>query len=196
MDHVARDLDVDRPLVAGAGGEHAIDFAEGGERIVQLGARTAELFEDVVLRAKVADHVVEQRIVHSLAQAGRAGDHDDGRLLGIGAGDRVAHAQAADAVGDAERAHAVDAGVGVGGETGAVFARAADGLDRALFEHRVEGQDVVAGNAEDVADAVVLQAADEVFADRGRRFVGSVVPKWFTDGILLGHICDLRRIGF
>ena len=96
------------------------------ERVVQLGAGDAQLFEHVVLRAEVADHVVQQRIVDPLAQAGRAGDHHDGRLLGVRAGDRVADAQAADAVGDAQRAHAVDAGVGVGGEAGAVLARAAD----------------------------------------------------------------------
>ena len=165
VDHVAGDLDVNWPFEAGAGGEYPVDFAESSERIVELGARATESLEDVVLCAKVSHHVVEQRIVNSLAQAGRTGDHHDGRLLGVSPGDRIANAQAADAVGDAERAHAVDAGIGIGGESGAVFAGAADGLDRALFEHRVERQHVVAGDAEDVADAVVLKAAEKVFAD-------------------------------
>ena len=109
---------------------------------------------------------MQQRIVNPLAQAGRAGDHHDGRFLGVRPGDRIAHAQAADAIRDAQRAHAVDAGVGVGREAGAILARAADRAQRALFEHRVERQDVVARDAEHVADAVVLQPADQVLADR------------------------------
>ena len=161
VDHVARNLDVHGPLVAGARGQHAIDLAERRERVAQLGAGDAQLLEHVVLRAEVADHVVQERVVNPLAQAGRAGDHHHGRLLGVGAGDRVANAQAADAVGDAQRAHAVDAGVGVGREAGAVLARAADRADRAFLEHRVERQHVVARNAEHVGDAVVLQPVDQ-----------------------------------
>ena len=151
VDHVARNFDVHRPLVTGARRQHAVDLAERRERIGQLGAGDAQLFEHVVLRAKIADHVVQQRIVNPLAQAGRAGDHHDRRLLGIRPGDRVADAQAADAVGDAQRAHAVDAGVGIGGEAGAILARAADVLSGLCFEHRVERQDVVARDAEHVA---------------------------------------------
>ena len=165
VDHVAGDFDVHGPLEPLARGEHAVDLAKRGERIVKLRAGDAQLFEHVVLRAKVAHHVVQQRIVDPLAQARRAGDHHHRRLLGVGAGDGVANAQPADAVRDAQGAHAVDAGVGVGGEARAVLARAADDVERALLEHRVERQHVVAGNAEHVGDAVVLQPLDQVFAD-------------------------------
>ena len=63
VDHVARNFDVDRPLVAGRGVQHAVDLAKGHRRIVQLGAGDAQLFEHFELRAKIAHPVVQQRIV-------------------------------------------------------------------------------------------------------------------------------------
>ena len=69
--HVARNLDVDRPLVAGRGVQHAVDLVKGGQRIGQLGAGDAQLLEHVVLRAKVAHPVVQQRIVDA-ARSSRA----------------------------------------------------------------------------------------------------------------------------
>src|SRR5262245_20893316 len=64
------------------------------------------------------------------------------------------------------------AGIGIGGEPGAVLARATDDAKRALFEHRIERQDVIARNAKDVGDAVVLKPADEVLTDGKFRVVG------------------------
>ncbi len=82
--------------------------------------------------------------------------------------------RAADAVRHAHRAHAVDAGIGIGRKAGAVLARAADHADRALRELIVEGQHVVARNAEHIAHAVVLQPANQVLADREPAHVRSV----------------------
>ena len=168
-DHVARNLDVDRPLVAGRRVQHAIDLVERHQRLVQLGAGDAQLVEHVVLRAKIAHPVVQQRIVHPLAQTRRTGDHHHRRLLGIGPGDRIAQAQPPHAIGDADGPHAMHAGVGVGREAGAILARAADRPQRALFQQRIEPQHVVARNPEDVPDAVILQAANQIFADRQAR---------------------------
>ena len=138
---------------------------------------THSFSKDLELRAEVPHPVVQQRIVDPLAQPGRAADHHHRRLLGVGPGDRIAEAQPADAIRHADRPDAVDAGVGVGGEPGAVFARAADHADRALFQHAVEREHVVAGNAEDVANAVVLQPADQVLADRQPGFQGGRTAK-------------------
>ena len=166
FDLVAGNFDVAGPLVADDGVEDAVDLAEGDGRVDQFGRGDAQLLEHLELRAEVAHLVVEQRIVDALGQPRSAADDDDRRLFGVGPGDGVADREAADAVGDADRTQAVDAGIGVGREAGAVFARAADDVDRAFFELAVERQDVVAGNAEDVLQAVILQPADQVLADR------------------------------
>ena len=166
LDHVARQFDVARPAVANHGRQHAVDLAQGRVRIVQLGLGAADAAKHLGLRVKVLHAMVQQRIVEPLAHAGRAADDHHRRLLGIGPGDRVAQAQPAHAIGDADRPDAVEAGVGVGGEPGAVLPRAADQVDRALLQHRVERQHVVAGDAENVADAEILEPADQVVADR------------------------------
>jgi hypothetical protein len=166
LDQVAGNLDVARPLVAGDRVEHPVDLAEGDSRVVELGAGHAQLLEDLDLRPKVLHLVVQERIVDPLAHPRRAADDNDGRLLGVGPGDRVADRQPAHAVRDADRAEAVDPSVGVGREARAVLARAADDLDRAFFELAVKRENVVAGNPEDVLEAVVLKPPDQVLADR------------------------------
>ena len=72
----------------------------------------------------------------------------------------------ADAIRHADAAQPVNPGVGVGGEPRVVFARHADQLDRALLDHLVERQDVIAGDAEDVLDP---QGAEPVDRGTGRR---------------------------
>ena len=142
----------------------------------------------------------KQRIVEPLAQAGRAADDHHRRFLGIGPGDRVAQAQPAHAIGHADGADAVDAGVGVGGEAGAVFAGAADQSQRAVLHQRVERQHVIAGDAEDVADAVILQPADQVVADRqprnGRGAIRGRQPCQTTGGRVAGHADSLGKRHF
>ena len=167
--HVARNLDVDRPLVTGRGVQHAVDLVESGLRIGQLGAGDAQFFKDVVLRAEVAHAMVQERIVVPLLQARRTGDDYDRRLFGIGPGHAVAQAQAPHAIGDAHRPHAMHPGIGVGGKAGQssrVVVTTSIGL---RVQHRVELQHVIARDAEHVADAVVLQAANQVLADRQAR---------------------------
>ena len=59
----------------------------------------------------------------------------------------------------------MDPRVRVGGESGAVLAGRGYDLDRTAVQHGIELQHVVAGNAKDVADAVVLQTTDQVVAN-------------------------------
>ena len=165
-DDVARQLEVDRPLVPVGHVEQEVDVAEGRGGIDDLPARQADLVEDLELRPPLAHAVVEPGVVRPLGDARGAGDEDHGALLGRRAGDRVRERQAAHAVGDAHRAHAMHARVGVGGEPGAVLPRAVHEVERAVLEHRVEGEHVVAGQAEDVPDPVVGEPADEVLPDR------------------------------
>ena len=64
VDHVARQLDIDGPLVAGPQRRARGRFR--GRRSwgsVKLGAGDADFFEDVELRVEIADLVVQQRIV-------------------------------------------------------------------------------------------------------------------------------------
>ena len=130
---VARQFDVAGLPKSHHGRQHAVDFGQGGVRIVQFGHGAADVAEDVGLGAKVLHAMVQQRVGQPLADAGRAADDHDRRLLGEGAGDRVAEAQPAHAVGDADGPDAVESGVGVGGESGAVFARACRSGPSGLF---------------------------------------------------------------
>ena len=174
-DHVAGQLDVARPPITQHGGQDAVDLAEGDLRIVQHGVGDAEAVEDLGLGAEILDLVVQEGIVEALPQAGRPADDHDRRLLGIGAGDRIAEAQPTYAIGHADGADAVDARVGVGGEAGAVLAGAADDAQRAALDLRIEREHVIARHAEHVADAAFAQPPDQVLADRqprdGRRAI-------------------------
>ena len=166
LDHVARNLDVHGALVARGRFQHAVDLAKRGHRIDQLRRGDAQFFEHFELRAKVAHLVMQERIIGPLAHTRRAGDQHHRRFLGVRTRDAVGDAQSADAVGHAYRPHTVDARVRVGGKAGVVLATAADEIDRAVFEHRIECQHVIAGNAEYVADAIVLQTVNQELADR------------------------------
>ena len=184
VDHVTRQFDVDRSLLPEADVEDSVDLAEGSVGIGDLGARRRHLLEDLELRRPLTDAVMEEGAIAPFAQARGPGDHPHGALLRPGAGGRIDHREPPHAVGDAQRADAVDPGIGIGGVAGAVFARAVDQLERALLEHRVEAEDVVAWDAEDVAEGVVAKPADQVFPDRQLRDApGAVgVALW-----VLGH---------
>jgi len=174
--HVARQLDIARPPVAHHRRQHPVDLAEGRVRVVQFRLGAADAAEHLGLRMEVFHAVVQERIIEPLAQPRRAANDHHRRLLRIGPRDRIAQTQAAHAIRDAHRADAVEPGVGVGRETGAVFARATDQLDRALLDHHVERQHVIAGYAEDVAHPEILKPANQVVADRhapdGRLMLG------------------------
>ena len=166
MHHVARDFDEDGSLETLARVENPVDFAERIDGVGQIGPGDTKFLENFHLCMKVPDLVVEQRIIDPLVQSGRTGDQHDRRFLGVSSGNGVADAESPHAIRDTDRSHPVNAGIGVGRETGTVLARAADHVDRALLEHAVEGQHVVAGNAKDRPNSVVLQPANEVLADR------------------------------
>ncbi len=170
MHHVARNLDVHRPLVALARGEHAIDFTKCRGGVGELGHGDAQFFEHVVLRAQVAHHVVQQGVVLPLAEAGGTGNHHHRRLFRIRPRDAVAHAQSAHAVRHAQGAHAVDPRVGVRRKAGAIFPRAADRFEVALFEQRVEAEHIVARDAEHMPHAVIGKPLNEILANRRMRF--------------------------
>ena len=70
-----------------------------------------------------------------------------------------------DAVGDADAPQPVQPGIGVGGEPGVVLAGHAHEPDRAVLDHLVERQHVVAGDPEDVLDPQRVQPVDQVLAD-------------------------------
>ena len=169
VDHVARQLDVDRALLPEADVEDPVDLAEGGVGIGDLGARRRHLLEDFELRRPLTDAVMEKWPFAPFAQARSPGDHHHRALLRPGPGGRVDDREPPHAVGDAQGADAVDPGIGVGGVAGAVLARAIDQLERALLEHRVEPEHIVARHAEDMAERIVTEAADQVFPDRELR---------------------------
>src|SRR5208282_5155647 len=149
--------------------QHSVDAPEGGVRIVQLNFDPAQPPENLGLSLKILDLMVQQGIVHAFAQARGAADYDHGRFFSVGPRDRIAKAQPAHAIGHADSADAVHPGVGIGGKTGAVLASAADQPQGAFFHHRIEGEHVVAGDAENVAYSALSQTADEILADRNAR---------------------------
>ncbi len=173
VNHVARKLDVDGALEFPASGEGFVDLPKCRVRVVENDGGGREFFKDLLLSGEIAHLVVEHRIIDAFPKAGGAGEHDDGGFFRVGTGDGVGDVESADAVGDAYGANAVHAGVGVRGIAGAVLACHPDHLDRALFEHFIKSEHVVAGDAEDVTDTVGLKSLDEVLADgHGRMGLG------------------------
>ena len=165
---VARQLEIDRPLVPHGRLEHPVDLAERRLRPVEHRRGHRDLLEDLELRLEPLDLVVQERVARPLRDPRRAAQHDHRRLLGVGPGDAVARREPAHAVGHADAAQPVNPRVGVGREARVVFAGHADQLDRALLDHLVEREDVIAGDAEDVLDPQRPQALDQVLADRDR----------------------------
>ena len=164
--HVAGQFEVHRPLEPVRRVEEQVDVAERGGRIDDFPAGGADLLEDLQLCPPFADAMVQERIVRPLPHAGCARDHHDRALLRVGAGDRVGDAHAPHAVGHAQGAHAVHAGVRIGREPGAVLAGAVHEVERAVLQHAVEREHVVARQTEDVANPVVGKPPDQVLADR------------------------------
>src|SRR5687767_12730402 len=99
---------------------------------------------------------MQQWIIDPLIQPRRTRNDDDRRFLGIGAGDRITNAEPANTVSDAYRSHAVNPGISIRGKAGTIFSSASDDLNGTLFEHAVEGQHIIARNAEDRANPVIF----------------------------------------
>ena len=73
--------------------------------------------------------------------------------------------QSAHAVGDADRAQAAHAGVGIGGEAGALLVAGVNEAQLAAGELVVEPEHVIARDAEHMAHAMGVEPLDEVFAN-------------------------------
>jgi hypothetical protein len=165
IDHVVGDFNVDGALVAEAGVDDADDFGGGALFVEKHGAGDGDFVVNPSLGFESFYFVMEQRIFLAVFSSRSAGDDDDGRFFGIGAGDGVDHVQAADAVGDAGEADAVEAGIRIGGETGAGFVGHGDGLDGRFVEPREGGECEVAGDAEGVLDAAGVEIGEEELAE-------------------------------
>src|SRR5690606_2488413 len=63
VDAVARDFEIDRPLVTDARFEAAVDFPKRGQWVVECGSGNRDLFKDLFLCAEVPDLVMQQWIV-------------------------------------------------------------------------------------------------------------------------------------
>ena len=130
--HIGRNLDHDRPLLGDAAGERAVDplrrlggiiEQHGGDRDVGIG---------LLHGREVADAMVQQHGGAPLRGARTADEDDERHLLGIGAGDGVHGAEAADAPGDTDAADAVDPRIGVRRIAGIQLVAGADELDPRL----------------------------------------------------------------
>ena len=161
--HVARNFDVDRAACAAR--QHAVDLARRGFRIIQNGGADGQFLEYLLLRIEGADLVMEERVGDALFRARRAGDDDDRRAFGVGLGDGIGDLQAADRIGDAGRTKSLEPRVRIRRETRALLVAGVDDLERTLLHLVEEGEHIVAGNTEDVADSLLAEAADQIAAD-------------------------------
>ena len=192
FDLVARQLEIDRPLVPHRRFQHPIDLAERGLGPVQHGRGDRDLLKHLVLRLESLDLVVQERVMRPLRHSRRARQHDHRRLLGVGPGDAVAGRQPPHAIRHANAAQPVNPRVRVGREARVVFAGDADQLDRAFLDQFVQLEDVIAGDAEDMLDPQGPQPLHEVPADghrgRGRRGCRSIAA-------LARHDFSCRSLG-
>ena len=163
--HVARELDVNGPLVSQRGVQHAVDFLKRGLRIAQDGRGDGELFEDFFLRVKLAHLVVEQRIFFAFLHPRRPADDDDRRFFGECLRRGVCNLQPTDAIRDAHDAQTAQPRVGIRREPRALFVAGCDGFQLAVLQQVVKAEHIIAGDAEDIANAVLVQPVDEVLAD-------------------------------
>ncbi len=175
-DEIARQFEIDRPLVAHRRVEHAIDLGESGVGIFERGAGHGDLVEDALLRIEVAHLVVEQGILVALVQARRAADHHHRRFFRKGAGDRIHHFQAAHAVSDADHAEPIHPRIAIRREPRALLVAGHDRLHVALQKLVVKAEHVIAGNAEHMPHTVRLQLPDEILANAGGSIHKATLP--------------------
>jgi hypothetical protein len=163
--HVPRELDAARPLRAHDLRDDAVDLAEGGRGVPEVGRGDGDALEHPELVVVLLCPVVEEGVPLPLPVPGRAGDHQDRGPLRVGLGGRVQEFQPADHVGGADHAEAPHAGVRVGREPGALLVAGVDDPERAPVEQGVEVQDVVPGHPEDVPAPGLADPPDQVVAD-------------------------------
>ncbi len=166
-DHVARNFEID-----GAAGfcrdfERLSDVRRRGPRVVEDGRVLGDLLIHLELRFKRLHLVVDGHVGASLNAPGAAAQHDNRRLLRVGTRDGVDHVEAAGAVRHAAHADtAPDARRPVSRETDRGLVAQSHQLEPAVvFEGFVEREDEVAGDAEDLADAVPAELVEEEVAE-------------------------------
>ena len=161
IDHVVRHFDVNRPFVAQAGFNATNNLRRGPLLIQQHGAGDRDFVINSPLGFEGFHLVMKKRILFSIFPARRAADHHDRGFFCIRARDSVQNIETADAVGHADQANAIDAGVGIGGES-----RAGSWVMVTLwifdFSSQAKvGKSEVAGNAETVADAPAIKVFEK-----------------------------------
>ncbi len=169
--HVARQLDIDRERALARAAQHAGDLLRRGCRIGEDRLIAGDLLEHGKLGVDRARLVMQQQAAGAFARPRRAGDDDDRRALGIGAGDRVDEVEGACAIGDDGDAQArMIARRGVGGEADRrLVAQGEPGKNAALFHLLEKGEHEVAGNAEQFARPMRLQAMQQGGGERLHR---------------------------
>jgi hypothetical protein len=110
--------------------------------------------------------MMQQWIVHALVQTRRAADDHHRGLFRKRAGDTIANTQAANAIRNANRSHSIDPRISVRRKAGTIFTRATHDVDRALFQHAVKRQHIIAWDAKQILDAVILKAIDQILSNR------------------------------
>ena len=191
--HVARKFDIDRQRQFARAAQHARDLRGRGCGIGQHRLIAGDLPEDGELRVDGAGLVMQQEAAGSLARAGRARDHHHRRALRIGARDRIDDIEGAGAVGhDGDAEAAVIARRRIRCETdGRLVAQREIRQDVAFFDDLEQRQHEIAGNAEDLAGAVILQRGEQSMGKRGHRSVPGIRRSYMITLIL----CSCKHYG-
>jgi hypothetical protein len=111
---------------------------------------------------------VAESVVHGAARGlggtvGHPHEMKDGKMLGIGSGDAGEGAEFSDTIRCAQGADSIDASVSVGGVGGVELVTAADPANVLVeADGIVYGKRIVAGHSEDIADADIVQALQNV----------------------------------
>src|SRR5437879_3470409 len=179
LDHVAVDLEIAGALLAPDRAQHLDDVGRGTARVVEDAGGAGELGVDAELRVDLLRLMVDQLPELALLLA-RPAAHDENRhALREGAGDGIHHVVAAGAVRDADDADAPSgARVAVGCETDAgLVGERHDAHAARPPELEEEIDDEVAGDAEEMRDADLLQVGDEKIADPPARAHPATTPR-------------------
>ena len=99
---------------------------------------------------------MQQGVSDLLLDTRRAADHDHRAFFGIGLGGGVDHLQSPDAIGDADRAQAAHACIGIGGVTGGLLIAGVDHFYLAVVQLFIKSQHVVPGNSKGVPQPVLV----------------------------------------
>ena len=126
---------------------------------------------------KQIEFAVAQRVMHERPpllrrQVGGADQVKNRKVFGVGTRNRAHRGQFAHPVGGAHGADAAHPGIPVSGIAGVELVAASDPIDRRVFDDRViDPKRVVAGDSEDVIDANLVEAPQDILNDGFRHEV-------------------------